>query len=87
MNEKRSEELNGIQRRVISWAVPIIIILIGFTVIGSSFSTFGGIGDNPSIVFDPLQYMSRHGIEWSIVVVLISLFEIFWWKDPKNKDK
>jgi len=87
VNEKRREELNGIQRRVISWAVPIIIILIGFTVIGPSFSTFGSIGDNPSIVFDPVQYLSRHGIEWSIVVVLISLFEIFWWKNPKNKDK
>ena len=49
--------MNGIQRSVISLAVPIIIILIGFTVIGSSFSTFGGIGDNPSIVFDPLQYL------------------------------
>ena len=70
---------------MISVAVPVIIILIGFVLIGPGGSTTdGGYGDNAGITFNPFQYFSRHGIEWSIAVLLISLFEIFWWKDHKN---
>jgi len=87
VNRDKERKVNGIQRLVISMAIPLIVILIGFTLIGSGGSTDGGWGDNSGITFNPFGYLSRHGIEWSIVVVLISLFEIFWWKDRKNKDK
>lgn len=70
---------------MISLAVPVIIILIGFALIGSTYSTFGGA--EGGITFDPIGYLSRRGKEWSIVVVLISLFEIFWWKDRNKQDK
>jgi hypothetical protein len=69
-------------------AVPLIVILFSFTIIGSGGSTTeGGFGDNAGITFNPFQYLALHGIEWSIVFLLISLFEFFWWKDQKNKDK
>lgn len=69
MNKERSESLNRIQKTVISVAVTVIIkiLLIGFVLIGTCGSTTGGgYGDNAGITFNPFQYFSRHGIEWSI---------------------
>jgi hypothetical protein len=80
--------LNKIQKSVLSVTIPLIIILISFVLIGSggsvSEATSGLVG-NKVIIFNPFEYFSMHGIEWSIVVFIISLFEFFWWKDSKKK--
>ena len=77
--------MNQVQKKVVSVVVPIIIILLGFAIIGSSGSTdsirFGGSG----ITFNPFSYLERHGGEWTLVVLLIGAFEFFWWRDPKKK--
>ncbi|MBA7532118.1 hypothetical protein ES705_24344 [subsurface metagenome] len=75
--------MNKIQKSIISVAVPVIIILIGFVLIGYYGSTAKGYSDNPGLVFNPFKYFSIHGIKWSIVVFLITLFEFFWWKERK----
>ena len=63
MSKERSESLNRIQKSVISVTVPVIIILIGFVLIGSSYSiTSGGERDNAGIAFNPFRYFSAHGI-------------------------
>jgi len=79
--------MNKIQKTIISVAVPVIIILIGFVLIGPAGSTTSGYGENAGISFNPFMYFSQHGIEWSIVVFLITLFEFFWWKEPKKESK
>jgi uncharacterized BrkB/YihY/UPF0761 family membrane protein len=81
----KERNVNRIQRLFISIAVPVIVILVSFTIIGSGGSISGG--DDAGITFNPFLYLALHGIEWSIVVILIVLFELFWWKDPRNKDK
>ena len=77
--------MNKIQKTVISVAVPVIVILIGFVLIGYSGSYTYGYGDNTGVAFNPVRYFSKHGIEWSVIILLISIFEFFWWKTPKEK--
>ena len=77
--------MNKIQKTVISVAVPIVVILIGFIQIGYSGSyTYG---NDTGVTFNSIKYFSRHGPEWIIVVVLITIFELFWWRTPKVKIK
>jgi hypothetical protein len=83
----KMDRMNKIQKSIISVAVPVIMILVGFVLIGSSDSTTSGYGENAGIAFNPIMYFSQHGIEWGIVVFLITLFEFFWWKGPKKESK
>jgi len=75
--------VNKIQKAVISVAVPVIVILIGFVLIGDKGSYSGG-WDNGGVVLNPIKYFSRHGIGWSVIILLISIFEFFWWKTNKD---
>jgi len=79
--------INQVQKKVVSVIVPIIIILLGFAIIGSSGSTSGShrFGGGGGITFNPFGYLESHGGEWSLVVLLIGVFEFFWWRDPKKK--
>jgi len=79
--------MNKTQKTVIAVTVPLIIVLIGFVLIGYSHSTStGGRGDNAGIAFNPFMYLSQHGTEWAVVVFLIGLFEFVWWKEIKTKE-
>jgi hypothetical protein len=79
--------MNETQKTVVAITIPLMIVLIGFVLIGAGFSTSdGGLGDNAGIAFNPFRYFSAHGIEWTVVVFLIGLFEFFWWKGPRKKE-
>jgi preprotein translocase subunit SecG len=79
--------MNKAQRTIISIAVPVIIILIGVVLIGYGSSTSDGYGENSGVALNPIKYFSKHGIEWIIVTIVISVFELFLWKTPKEKSE
>jgi len=54
--------VNKIQKTVISVAVPVTVILIGFVLIGYSGSYTYGYGNNTGVAFNPVRYFSKHGI-------------------------
>jgi len=74
--------INKTQKRIVAIVIPVIVVLLGFSMIGSGHTTSWG---DSSIVFNPVRYLAKHGHEWVFVAVLIGIFEFFWWKDRKNK--
>jgi len=76
--------INKTQKKVIAIAIPIIVILVGFSMIGSGYSTVYG---ESGVAFNPARYLAKHGVEWSFVVLLIGAFEFFWWKGRDKKSE
>ncbi len=77
--------INKTQRKIIGVVIPIIVILIGFVIIGDKCATSrSGEG---GITFNPFSYFTYHGVAWSFVVLLIGGFELFWWKDHDKKSE
>jgi len=74
--KERKMVINKTQKKVIAIAIPVIVVLVGFSVIGSR--------NSPDLV---VPYLTKHGVEWSLVVLLIGAFEFFWWKDREKKSK
>lgn len=80
--------MNKAHKIIITIAFPIIAVLIGFVLIGAddSIELFAW-NVNRVPIYSPILYFSKHGYEWSAVVLLITLFELVLWKSPKlNKD-
>ena len=81
------KSINKAQKKIIGVVIPIIVILIGFAIIGDRYSTsWNGVGEG-GITFNPVEYFSEHGVMWSFVVLLIGAFEFFWWKDHDKKSE
>ena len=79
-------KMNKIQRIIISIIIPVIIILAGFVLMGSKYSTYYRWDEaGPVIVFDPIYYLSKNGIGWIIVFIILGIFEYVWWKDKGTK--
>lgn len=82
--KKQKMAINKIQKKIIAIAIPVIVVLVGFSMIGSRYSTSRA---ESAITFNPVQYLAKHGVEWSLVVLLIGAFEFFWWKDRDKKSE
>jgi len=74
------KSLNKTQKKIIAIVIPILVVLVGFSVIGAYDSVSY---DETGAVFNPIEYLAANGGEWFLVVLLIGAFEFFWWKDWK----
>ena len=81
--KERKMAINKAQKKVIAIAIPVIVVFVGFSIIGYGYSTFY-YGES---AFNPINYLSKKGVEWSFVVFLIGVFEFFWWKDRDKKSE
>jgi uncharacterized membrane protein (GlpM family) len=78
------KSLNKTQKKIIAVVIPILVVLVGFCVIGADESvSYGETG----VVFNPVEYLAYSGGLWFFVVLLIGVFEFFWWKDWKKTDE
>ena len=82
--KKQKMAINKIQKKIIAIAIPVIVVLVGFSMIGSGYSTVYG---ESGVAFNPIKYLSKNGVAWSFVVFLIGAFEFFWWKDRDKENE
>jgi len=62
--------INSAQKITVSISVPILIVLIGASVLSPDYS------------YSLHYYFGTYGIHWFILGLVISVFEFFWWKIP-----
>lgn len=69
--------MNDKQRLIVGIIVPIIVILLGFVIIGFKYSAQYR---DSALILNPIRYLSLNGIKWIVVFLIIGIFEFFWWK-------